>query len=127
METKSRSAPKIILVDDERLVLDYVQILLEAAGYTVLAADSPEAALKLSLKAGHVDLLVTDVAMPHMNGPQLYERLRESRPGLKVLFMSGYPDAAKSLCNLSDNSVRFVEKPVTSEALLKKVAAVLGQ
>ncbi len=116
-----------MLVDDEPMILGYVQILLEGAGYTVLAADSPEAALQLSLKAGHIDLMVSDVVMPKMNGHELHMRLLESRPGLKVLFMSGYPDVAKSLCEITDDSVSFIAKPVTSEALLKKVLTALGR
>lgn len=125
MTSKSRSSARILLVDDERMVLDYVQLLLEGAGYNVLAADTPQAALQLSLKAGDIDLLVADVVMPEMSGPELHKNILETRPGLKVLFMSGYPDAAKSLCSTNDNSVSFIAKPVTSESLLKKVSAAL--
>lgn len=125
MASKSRSSIRILLVDDEQMVLEYVQLLLEGAGYTVLAADTPQAALQLSSKAEHIDLLVSDVVMPRMSGPELHKLLLESRPGLRVLFMSGYPDVAKSLCGRTDNSVSFIAKPVTSESLLKKVSAAL--
>ena len=127
MASKSRSSKRILLVDDEQMVLEYVQLLLEGAGYTVLAADNPQAALKLSSETGHIDLLVSDVVMPKMSGPELHQALLQSRPGLKVLFMSGYPDVAKALCGTTGNSVSFIAKPVTSESLLKKVASALRE
>jgi CheY-like chemotaxis protein len=119
--SKSHSAARILVVEDSRPILDFVQFLLEGAGHTVLATEFPEEALILAGGDETIDLLVSDVVMPQMSGPELYERLLEARPGLKVLFMSGYPDSVEILRKEDDNTVDFIAKPFTSEAFLKHV------
>jgi two-component system cell cycle sensor histidine kinase/response regulator CckA len=81
----------ILLVDDERPVRDLVSRYLRAEGYHVLEAAGPREALALALGCG-IDLLVTDIAMPEMSGGNLAESLRKTRPGLSVVYMSGYSD-----------------------------------
>lgn len=123
---KAPAAAKIVVAEDNRVILEYIQLLLEATGHTVLAADTPEEALALALEAGEIDLLVSDVVMPQMNGPELYERLLETMPGLRVLFMSGYPGSFEILRRGHEDTVGFISKPFTSEAFLKRVAAALA-
>jgi PAS domain S-box-containing protein len=88
---RPRGTETILLVDDEKSIRVTTQRFLEALGYTVLAAAEPEEALRLaSQHAGEIQLLISDVLMPGMSGPDLANRLHESRAGMKSLFMSGY-------------------------------------
>jgi two-component system, cell cycle sensor histidine kinase and response regulator CckA len=100
--------------------------ILERSGYRVLSAcDGVDALRELGESGEHVDLLLTDVVMPRLNGSALAERLSEERPALKVLFMSGYADDAIE----SDGTVRpgtdFIQKPFTASMLAAKVREVL--
>ncbi len=90
-----RGSETILLVDDETHVRELVAQLLQASGYTVLAAADPAAALELSDRhPGPIDLLLTDVMMPEMSGQELCQRLMNLRPRTRVLYMSGYADEA---------------------------------
>ena len=81
----------MLVVEDEAAILELARESLEHLGYTVLIAKSPEEAMRRSQEqAGSIQLLITDVVMPQMNGRQLAERLAALRPGLKCLYMSGY-------------------------------------
>jgi hypothetical protein len=121
-----RFAATILLAEDNRMLLDFVQLLLEAQGYTVLAAELPETALAMAHGNEKIDLLISDVTMPQMSGPELYEHLLETCPELKVLFMSGYPGSAEISHEALVESVDFIAKPFTSEAFLKKVSSALS-
>ncbi len=122
----SRFAATILLAEDNRILLDFIQLLLEEQGYTVLAADFPENALVMARENEKIDLLISDVTMPQMSGPELYEHLLETRPELKVIFMSGYPGSVEISHGSLVESVDFIAKPFTSEVFLKKVSAVLS-
>lgn len=117
----------ILLVDDNQMILEITAALLDSVGYKVLAAESPQSAL--AMVAGYndsIDMLITDVIMPDMNGPELYERLTALYPALPVLFISGYTYEI-SLSEVSnDNSSNFLPKPFTSEQLLLKIQQTLG-
>jgi CheY-like chemotaxis protein len=121
----SRATATILLVEDNRMLLDYAQLLLEDQGYTVLAAEAPETALALALGNRVIDLLVSDVVMPHMNGPELYQLILETRPELGVLFMSGYPGSVATPLGVPGAPVSFIAKPFTSEEFIKRVATAL--
>ena len=126
MTSTPHSTATILLVEDSRMLLDYVQLLLEEQGYTVLAAETPVAAIDLAEAAGEIDLLVSDVVMPQMKGPALYQRLLKTRPGLRVLFMSGYSRGIQIPHAGHVETSNFISKPFTSEAFLKKVSAALA-
>jgi PAS domain S-box-containing protein len=114
----------ILLVEDEPMVRGLVRTMLSARGYEVLEASSGEDALERFRAAiGAVDLLLTDVVMPGINGRVLAERLSALRPGLKVLFMSGYTEDAVLGARASD--VRFLQKPFAPDALRAAVRQVL--
>jgi CheY-like chemotaxis protein len=116
----------VLLVEDEAAVRDMVRQLLAASGYTVLEAQSPEDALLLGERhPGPIHLLLTDVVMPAMGGRELAERLRGSRPELKVLYISGYTDNAIVHHGVLDEGMAFLQKPFTRQALARKVRAVL--
>jgi signal transduction histidine kinase len=116
----------ILLVEDERGVRDLTRRILESAGYTVLAAgNGPEAIALLEQHAGPIDLLMTDVVMPGMNGRELAARIAELRPEAKVLYASGYTDDAILRHGVLDDSSRFISKPYTQVELTRRVRSIL--
>ena len=116
----------ILVVEDEAALLNLVRIVLEARGYTVLTGTTPEAVLPLFEEhQDEISLLLTDVVMPGMNGRELAERLEALRPDLKVVYMSGYPDSVLAQCRVLDSGAPLLQKPFTSEALVRTVHEVL--
>lgn len=116
----------ILLVEDRFSVLKLCGTMLEKLGYTVLSADAPREALRLEQAyPGPVDLLITDVIMPEMNGRSLAEELRRRRPGIKCLFISGFAAEVLSMQATRDDVVVFLQKPFTQAALAAKVRAAL--
>jgi len=118
-------AETVLVVEDEATVRDVVCGALRRAGYKVIeAANGAEAQMAAELFAGTISLLLTDVVMPGMSGPQLSDRLCAARPGMRVLFISGYTDDALARYRIESNAW-FLQKPMTPQALLRKVRAVL--
>jgi CheY-like chemotaxis protein len=116
----------ILLVEDEPLVRTLAGTILRKRGYDVLEAEgASDALLKCEDHPGPIDLLLTDVVMPRMSGRQLAERILTSRPGIKVLYMSGYTDDAVMRNGILDATLRFIQKPITPDALAHKVRDVL--
>ena len=116
----------VLLVEDEPEVRRLVEKLLRLKGYRVLSAASPAEALAISKRhEAAVELLLTDVIMPGMNGRELSRVLAASRPRMKVLYMSGYTDAAMSQQGILPPGTAFLSKPFTPEALGRKVREVL--
>jgi CheY-like chemotaxis protein len=114
----------ILLVEDEEQVRALARTILQRFGYHVIEAQTGGDALLASEKyAGTIDLLLTDVIMPRINGPQLAQRL--SRQVTKVLYMSGYTEDSMVRQGLVDSSVALLQKPITSESLVRKVREVL--
>jgi two-component system cell cycle sensor histidine kinase/response regulator CckA len=113
---------RILLVEDNEIVRGPVTLLLQALGYDVVSAAGPTEALELAADGAAIDLLLTDVVMPGMNGRQLAERLREQRPELKVLFMSGYTDDAVIARGVIDHQMKFLQKPFGADQLAQAVA-----
>ena len=117
----------ILLVEDEPGVLRMAAMMLQNLGYTVLSASTPAAAIELvQSHAGDIDLLVTDIIMPGMNGWELSEALRAIHPGLERLFMSGY--SANVIAHLGDlqGGVHFIEKPFSMQNLAAKMREALA-
>jgi PAS domain S-box-containing protein len=115
----------ILLVEDEEKVRHLVRKVIEQQGYTVLEAESGPAALQLVRDRSDVDLLVTDVVMPEMSGPELATQLSGRRPGLKVLFISGYTDDASVHRGLAEGTPMVLQKPFSPAELAHKIREVL--
>lgn len=117
----------VLLVEDEVALLRLGARQLEKLGYTVLAASLPSDALELAAAyTGRIDILVTDVIMPEMNGRELSQRLLELRPDMRVLFMSGYTADVIAQEGALDEGVHFLQKPFKIESMAAKVRSVLG-
>jgi CheY-like chemotaxis protein len=122
-----RSAGTVLLVEDDGAVREVAARALREAGYRVLAASGAGEAMELAARApGPVDVLVTDVVMPGVNGKALADDLRRRRPSIKVLFVSGYTDDIVGRHGVLDAGVQFLPKPFTGTALAAKVAEVLA-
>lgn len=115
----------ILLVEDQPAILKLTQKMLEQLGYRVLGAGSPEAAVDIAARGHRIDLLLSDVIMPDMNGRRLAKTLMTSRPGLKVLFMSGYTANIIATRGVLDSGINFISKPFSKAALAMKVRMVL--
>jgi len=117
----------ILLVEDEPAILNLGKTILEEYGYTVLAALSPDAAIRLAEQhKSRIQLLITDVVMPGMNGKELSERLRMFMPDLKCLYISGYTSDVIAQQGVLDEDVHFVQKPFTITTLADKIREVLN-
>lgn len=116
----------VLLVEDEAQILNLGRRMLERRGYTVLTAGTPAAAITLAEQhPGSIDVLVTDVVMPGMNGKELRERLLAKHPGLKCLFVSGYTADVIAYRGVLDQGLAFLPKPFTAETLAAKLRDVL--
>jgi len=116
----------ILVCEDDDIVRELARHTLESQGYKVLAAECPERALDLNQACTDaIDLLVTDVVMPGMDGRQLAETLAVLRDGLRVLYISGYTSTVIADHGLVPSGIEFLEKPFTSSALLRRVREVL--
>ena len=118
-----RGSETIMLVEDDERVRNLVRVMLESKGYTVLPAAGAAEAEQLC--TADVDLLLTDVVMPEVNGNVLAERLAATAPGMRVLFMSGYSDEAVYRHGEISAGAAFIEKPFTDRTLARKVREVL--
>jgi CheY-like chemotaxis protein len=123
---ESRGTEAILVAEDESAVRAVVCRALRAHGYTVLEAENAAGALRLAAQPGlHLDLLLTDVVMPGLSGGALARRLLEERPGLRVLYMSGYSDEAIGRHGALEPGTHFVQKPFASDVLLRAVREAL--
>jgi len=126
-ESQDQGHETILLVEDEPAILKMTTAMLERLGYTVLAASAPSEALVLAKKnAADIQLLITDVVMPHMNGRILSQNLLALCPGLKVLFMSGYTANTIAHHGILEAGVHFIEKPFSRQDLACKVRQALA-
>jgi PAS domain S-box-containing protein len=125
-ETSDAGSETILLVEDDSSVRDLAQRVLEMRGYTVLPASDGADALRIALGPDVlIDLIVTDVVMPGMNGREFVEALSGRTPGIPVLYMSGYTDDDIIRRGLTDSKVAFLQKPFDAKSLARLVRSVL--
>lgn len=118
----------MLIVEDEDEVRAFTRDVLEMDGYAVLEAESAARALEIGeAHLGAIDLLITDVAMPGVTGPELARRLRAGRPALRVLCVSGYPESADRRVGNVRSWTAWLEKPFSPDALLATVRDCLSR
>ncbi|HMQ52141.1 MAG TPA: PAS domain S-box protein [Anaerolineae bacterium] len=116
----------VLVVEDEEMVRKFVCETLEAHGYDVVEAPSPGACLELASGKTTIDLLLTDVIMPEMNGKDLYQKIAVLHPNSRVLYMSGYINNVVARHSILDEGINFLQKPFTVCDLTRKVREVLN-
>src|SRR5205085_3989017 len=120
----ARGTERILVVEDEAALREPVRTLLEGAGYQVLVSKDVDEAIQIATQHnGALDLLLTDVVMPKMSGPQLAEHLHPLCPQMKVLYMSGYPEPRQSNSALV-SELDIIRKPFTKQQLLGRLRQV---
>ncbi|MBT3273946.1 MAG: response regulator [Spirochaetales bacterium] len=124
----NRGHEKILLVEDEQIVSDLIVRILTRRGYQILSAKSPANAIQiLKNQPSGIDMLVSDVVMPGMNGVELAEELKRTQPDLRVLFISGYAHDTIGSLTSNENGVNFIQKPFAPDALTAKVRGILDE
>jgi two-component system cell cycle sensor histidine kinase/response regulator CckA len=128
VETTTRGKETILLVVDEPSILEVATMMLERLGYTVLAANSPVESIQLAKShSGGIDLLMTDVIMPEMNGRDVAKQVTSLFPGIRCLFMSGYTADVIAQQGVLDPDVHFIHKPFSMQDLGIKLKEALNQ
>ncbi|HEU5411766.1 MAG TPA: response regulator, partial [Candidatus Acidoferrales bacterium] len=123
-----RGSETILLVEDEKGVRDLAREYLTEAGYIVLEAENAEQALRIAReRTAKIDLLFTDVVMAGISGRQLAEQMQQLRPGLRVLYMSGYTDEAIVHHGILGRGMTLLQKPFTLNSLALKIRETLDQ
>lgn len=116
----------ILVVEDEEEVLDLCRSVLEGLGYKILTTGQPDEAIRLAGEyADGIDLLLTDVIMPGMNGKELWQRISSIRPALKCLYMSGYTADVIARQGVLDQGIQFIQKPFSRSGLATKIREAL--
>ncbi len=125
-EERSSAHGRLMVVEDNEMVRELTVDVLRREGYTVFSAESGDRCLQqLQAEGTAIDLLLTDVVMPGMNGKALYREARALIPGLKVLYMSGYTENVIASSGVLDAGIQFIQKPFMPKALVAKVREVL--
>ncbi|MBD3222814.1 PAS domain-containing protein, partial [bacterium] len=118
----------VMIVEDETAILELTAAILERLGYAVITAASPEEAIRIAdAEDRPIDLLITDVIMPEMNGRDLVARIHDRHPGIAHIYMSGYTADVITHQGVLDDDVDFVQKPFSSTSLASKVREVLDR
>jgi CheY-like chemotaxis protein len=118
----------ILLVEDEIQILNFEKILLERLGYKLLLANSPASALSIAEEyPDKIDLLITDVIMPGMNGKELQQKVMALRPHIRCIYVSGYTTGIIEHHGILPDEINFIEKPFTANLFATKIRNVLDQ
>jgi DNA-binding response OmpR family regulator len=124
--TTGSSARTILVVEDQPEVLSFLADALQALGYRVLTAAHPDDGLALGDEHGEeIDLVLTDVVMPGMNGPEMAQRLTFRHPCLRVLYLSGYDRETLGPLGVPEEGPAFLKKPFTMDTLVTRVSGAL--
>jgi signal transduction histidine kinase/CheY-like chemotaxis protein len=127
VEVAAGGTETILLVEDNDELRGSTQGLLDALGYRVVVAASGEEAFAALEEGAEVDLVISDVVMPGMSGPELVERLRQDNPAIRVIFISGYTDNVVLRHGILEGEFEFLEKPYSVNRLAAKIREVLGK
>ena len=118
----------ILVVDDDSSVTRMAIKILEPLGHEVFIAANGKEALEISRKHGEkIDLLLTDVVLPIINGRELAKILQQERPGMQIILMSGYPANIVAPIDISESNIHFIEKPLTRTTLTNLIQTTLDK
>ncbi len=127
-KTLIKGTASVMIVEDDIRVLKLASQILSAQGYSIIETSSAEEAVTIAKEAkGPIHLLISDVIMPVMKGPEVFEKIREFHPEIRALFMSGYTHDIISRQGILKEGIEFIQKPFTVNGLAEKVAAVLSR
>jgi two-component system, cell cycle sensor histidine kinase and response regulator CckA len=126
LQSIDKPSPTVLVVDDEPEVRKLVAAMLARNGYRVLSADTGENAIRLFRNNPDTELLLTDVVAPGMSGPMIADEIAALKPGIKVLFMSGYDGTQVVQRYVIEKGYSLLVKPFTVEQLERKVRGVLS-
>lgn len=127
-KTPQGGGATILVADDDSLVRKLLKECLEMSGYTVFVAENGAEALRIFKEnSGNIDLLISDVQMPVMNGRELAENIHRERPDLEVLFLSGYTADIMRERGMLDGDYHLITKPIIVSHFLKQVRSLIGQ
>jgi DNA-binding response OmpR family regulator len=120
----------VLIVDDEPSVLRFMAAIVRTAGYEVLLADGGDEALAIcKSSANGIDLMISDVAMPRMNGRALAQCMNQKYPDVPIVFVSGYPESRVIVAGLAtrgfENGYTYLQKPFTAQELLRVIKTVV--
>jgi CheY-like chemotaxis protein len=121
----SNEGEVVVVIDDEPVVRGLIVDVLEELGYRALEAADGPSGLALINATQHIDLLVTDIGLPGLNGRQVADAARSHRPGLKVLFMTGYADAAVAAKGFMETGMSMITKPFAMEDLASRIRRII--
>jgi len=121
-----KGSETILLVEDDHFIRDYLEESLSSLGYHVLVAEDGQVALNIFEKNRNIDLIITDIVMPNLNGKELIEKINTIRPGVKIIFTSGYPEETISHHGILERGIHFIQKPFTRDVLSAKIRSVLS-
>jgi CheY-like chemotaxis protein len=126
-QTVARNVPTVLLVEDDDQVRAFVRSLLSHAGYNVVEARTGAEGLQRAEEIGYkVDLVLTDMLLPEMSGSDMAEKILERRPGLKILFITGYVEGDIVQRCIADLGASFLDKPFAPSVLLQRVRDAVG-
>ena len=117
----------VLVVEDEFVVRELIVEVLKELGYSTLEADEGPAALKILDSKQRIDLVISDIGLPGLNGRQIIDAARETRPLLKVLFMTGYAENAAIAAGFLEPGMAMITKPFAMEALATRIREMLGK
>jgi CheY-like chemotaxis protein len=122
---RAEAGETVLVVEDEPVVRGLILEVLEELGYRALEAPDGPSGLRLLRSRQPIDLLVTDLGLPGLNGRQLADQARESRPGLRVLFITGYAENATLASGVLEPGMAMLTKPFAVEALTRKIRGLM--
>jgi PAS domain S-box-containing protein len=126
-ETSIGTQKRILLIDDNPAIVQVIKSLLERSGYEVFSTTTPNEAIRFAVESvERINLLLTDVVMPEINGKELSEKLLAFCPNLKTLFMSGYTIDMTTLDGAADHEIHFIRKPFRINELIQTISAILA-
>ena len=125
MPERKRESRRILIVDDEPTIIEFVDRVLRAAGYETATAAGGAAAVRTAETSAPFDLIVADVNMPEMSGPDMVGRLRKRQPDVPVLYLTGFNDQLFAAKNVLWEGEAYLDKPTTVDGLLQAVSLML--